>query len=101
MATDFDYFGYKDKLFKEAKHPYEHYTFKFANDYGASVLRFTPKQLWELAVLWFDGNDGYLEFGTHIAHDVIYCLTDDEVSALLKEISELDLDGRRKKNGTT
>lgn len=74
------------------------YIFRFANDYGASVIKLPDihtgscvGRLWELAVIEFgDLFHGYiLSYDTPIADDVVQNLTDTEVRELLGKIKEL------------
>ena len=63
--------------------------YRFANGYGASVVRFPGSygwpDLWELAVL----RDGHLCYDTPITDDVLGRLTREEVTAALTQIEEL------------
>ena len=68
--------------------------FRFANGYGASVIRHqfsygSDQGLWELAVLKFEGEGYDLCYDTPITEDVEGGLTRDEVDVLLDEISAL------------
>lgn len=71
--------------------------YRFANGYGASVIRHKfskgySDNLWELAVIRFDGPDIWdwsLDYETPIAEDVIGDRTDVEIDMLLKEIMGL------------
>lgn len=71
------------------------YIFRFDNDYGASVIKWTytfgyESDLWELGVLHFDKDGDYnLSFDSPIADDVIGHLTDTEVRELLGRIRDL------------
>ena len=78
----------------------DHYKFKFANGYGASVVRFqldggfggsygADSGRWELAVL---GPGGHLDYDTPITDDVIGWLSEDEVSQTLARIAALASD---------
>ncbi len=65
--------------------------YKFANGYGASVVRNDISYghetgLWELAVL---GRDGRLTYDTPITSDVIGHLTEDDVAKVLGKIEAL------------
>lgn len=69
----------------------EQHKYKFANGYGASVIRSAysyggDQGLWELAVL---GPDGRLNYDTTVTEDVEGWLKDADVDRLLKQISEL------------
>lgn len=90
--------GYEDDLlFSEKKNDGVHYVFKFDNNYGASVVKFSGTygfgmDLWELAVIEFStcGQDYYdLVYTTPITDDVIGCNTDSEIRNLLQQIKEL------------
>lgn len=69
--------------------------FRFNNDYGASVVKWTgtfgyESDLWELAVIQFGGDGDYnLVYDTPIADDVVGHLTDGEVCWYLGRIKEL------------
>ena len=69
--------------------------FRFNNDYGASVVKWTgtfgyESDLWELGVIRFDeGGDYCLIYDTPINDDVIGHLTDKEVCELLCRIKFL------------
>ena len=71
--------------------------YRFPNGFGASVVKSEysyggNENLWELAVITFDGDDSEkfeLTYETPITNDVIGSLTDDEVEEKLAEISQL------------
>lgn len=68
--------------------------FKFENGYGASVIKHYgsygyEKDLFELAVLIYDGDKFDLCYNTPITDDVIGYLTNDEVLELLEKIKNL------------
>ena len=71
------------------------YLFKFPNNYGASVVKHmgsygSRRDLWELAVIHFDGDGGWdLTYDTEITCDVEGCLTDQDVLDLLGKIRDL------------
>lgn len=70
----------------------DHWHFKFANGFGASVVRFAQsyggdRGLWELGVL---GVDGHLTYDTPITDDVIGWLSEAAVADLLGQIEALD-----------
>lgn len=70
----------------------EHYVFKFANGYGASVIRGfgsygNEDKLFELAVL---NPNGRLDYSTPITDDVLGYLTTTDVNDLLDRIAGLD-----------
>lgn len=71
--------------------------YRFDNGYGASVVKSEysyggNENLWELAVITFDGDDSEqfeLTYETPVTNDVIGSLTDTEVEDKLAEISRL------------
>lgn len=70
------------------------YRFKFPNNYGASVVKGPwtyggRDDLWELAVLTYDGDEWKLTYDTEITDDVIGYLEDEEVLELLQKIQDL------------
>lgn len=70
------------------------YLFRFPNDYGASVVKHLgsyghDRDLWELAVLVFDGDMWELTYDTEITDDVEGYLTDQDVLDLLERIRNL------------
>lgn len=70
------------------------YLFRFPNDYGASVVKHYgsyghDRDLWELAVLVFDGDMWELTYDTEITDDVEGYLTDQDVLELLERIRNL------------
>lgn len=75
-----------------------HATFKFDNDYGASVISGLyssggAKGLFELAVLfWHTDGSFSLVYDTPITDDVLGYLTADKVKEKLEEISKLNKD---------
>ena len=65
--------------------------YRFKNGRGASVIKHLGSygyadDLWELAVL--DGGDD-IDYDTPITSDVVGCQTNEEIQALLLEISKL------------
>lgn len=69
--------------------------YKFANGYGASVVRFfgsygVEHHKLELAVLVFEGDSWKLTYETPITNDVIGHLSPDEVNATLTQIEALE-----------
>lgn len=71
-----------------------HYVFKFDNGYGASIIKHIGSfgyqdDLWELAVIKFDGDDWELCYTTEIANDVIGYQTDEDIRVLLERIQSL------------
>lgn len=68
---------------------------RFDNNYGASVIRAIGSygyedNLWELAVLKFEGSRWTLCYDTPITDDVLGYLTDEEVEAILERIEKLN-----------
>lgn len=77
-------------------HGGEQHTFKFANGYGASVVRHSfsygrESGRWELAVL---NPSGGVDYDTPITDDVLGHLDVDEVNATLGQIEALGTDGK-------
>lgn len=71
-----------------------HYVFRFPNNYGASVIKFKGSygyinNLWELAVIYFDGDEYELSYSTPITNNVLCNLTDEAVVDALEKISQL------------
>lgn len=78
-----------DSVFKKGQ-----WVFRFPNNYGASVIKHFGsygyrEDLFELAVIFFDGDNWDLTYNTPIASDVIGRLTNDDVLKLLEEIKNL------------
>ena len=70
------------------------YVFKFENNYGASVVKRWGsygfnKDLWELAVIYWNDDEWHITYDTDITSDVIGYLTNAEVDELLVQISKL------------
>lgn len=72
------------------------YEFVFQNGYGASVVKHSlsygnHEDLWELAVLKKDEDDGEyrLDYDTEITDDVLGYLSDEEVCEILEKIKGL------------
>lgn len=70
------------------------YLFRFPNDYGASIVKHcgsygVHNDLWELAVLRFNGDEWNLTYDTEITDDVLGYLTDQDVLELLQRIRDL------------
>jgi|SRR5687767_11196096 len=71
--------------------------YRFANGYGASVIcgQFSyggEAGLWELAVIWFQGEDNHefsLVYSTPITDDVLGWLSDEQVAEHLAAIAAL------------
>lgn len=71
-----------------------HYVFKFDNGYGASVIKHRGSyghedDLWELAVVKFDGDDWKICYTSEISDDVIGWQTDEDIRVLLERIQSL------------
>lgn len=96
MKTDLKYDNYK---IYEVPIPYIlesgfNHRFKFDNNYGASVVKHKfsygyDKDLFELAVLYFEDDVPFITYSTPITDDVIGNLTNDEVLELLERIKNL------------
>lgn len=81
---------------------YEHcefthqYVFRFSDEtdtYGASVVHIPGQYGWELAVIYFYGEENHdwsIGYDTDITDDVIQHQTDDEIMKLLRQIKELN-----------
>ena len=83
-----------DLVSVKREHNEVRYVFKFDNNYGASIVKneysYGHKQdLWELAVIWFDGDEWNLTYDTEITKDVIGYLTDEKVIEILHKIKNL------------
>lgn len=71
-----------------------HKVYKFPNNYGASVIK-NPysyggkENLWEVGVVFFDGDHYELTYSTPITGDVLGYLTDEEVENTLEQIKNL------------
>ena len=68
--------------------------YRFDNDYGASVIRHRysyggNRGLYELAVIYFDGDDWSIAYNTPITDDVLGCLRESDVTNTLLEIKKL------------
>jgi hypothetical protein len=68
--------------------------YRFANGYGASVVRFYGSYgfeagNWELGVVKFTGDNWKLTYETPVTNDVIGYLTAEEVEATLDQIEAL------------
>ena len=71
-----------------------HKVYKFPNNYGASVIKNKysyggKENLWEVGVVWFDGDKYDLTYSTPITNDVLGYLTDEEVENALEQIKNL------------
>lgn len=87
---------FKDYLFK-AQFLFDgaQYVFRFPNNYGASIVKHFGSyggkdDLWELAVLRFDGDDWRLTYDTEITDDVLGYLSNQDVLDLLQRIQDLN-----------
>ena len=68
--------------------------YRFDNDYGASVIRHMYSYggnhgLYELAVIYFDGDDWSITYNTPITDDVLGRLRESDVTNTLLEIKKL------------
>ena len=77
----------------------QQWCFKFNNGYGASVVKHYGSygfedDLFELAVIKFDGDDWKLTYETPITNDVIGYLTNNDVLRYLIKIQRLDKNDR-------
>lgn len=86
---------FEDNLFK-AKFIFDgvQYVFKFANNYGASVVKHSGsygcnEELWELAVIHFCDDEWHLTYDTEITDDVLGYLSNQDVLDLLAKIRNL------------
>lgn len=82
LKIDDEYFGGPRKVYK------------FPNNYGASIIKnewsYGGKDgLWEVGVIFFDGDDYELTYSTPITSDVLGYLTDEEVENTLEQIKNL------------
>ena len=72
-----------------------HYIYKFANGYGASVVKHSfsyghEQDFWELAVTKYDESGNWdICYSTPITSDVLGYLSDEEVYETLKSINSL------------
>lgn len=68
--------------------------YQFRNNYGASVVKHYfsyghEDDLWELAVMYFEGPKRHICYTTHITDDVLGYLTDEDVLNTLEQIKAL------------
>ena len=99
MNYKLNYEGFEKFLIKETIDednimPCAHYVFKFDNGYGASVIKHRGSyghedDLWELAVIRFDGDDWKICYTSEISDDVIGWQTDEDIRVLLERIQSL------------
>lgn len=81
------------------KNKKQQWCFKFSNGYGASVVKHYGSygfedDLFELAVIKFDGDDWNLTYETPITNNVIGYLTNNDVLRYLIKIQRLDKNDR-------
>lgn len=95
MNLNLNYEEFKDNLLKR-RQTYDgvQYLFRFPNDYGASIIKHfgsygSSEDLWELAVIYFEGEEWGLTYDTEITGDVVGNLTDQDVLELLRRIQAL------------
>lgn len=95
MNLNLNYEEFKDNLL-ERRPAYDgvQYLFRFPNDYGASIIKHfgsyrSSEDLWELAVIYFEGEKWGLTYDTEITDDVVGNLTDQDVLELLRRIQAL------------
>ena len=113
MKRDLEYEKYKkyevlypekerfDSFYKTLnKDSYSH-RFKFENGYGASVIKHYgsygfEKDLFELAVLFFEDEDSYgrITYNTSVTNDVLGFLNNEQVLGYLEKIKNLNEHGR-------
>lgn len=95
MNLNLNYEEFKDYLLKrEPLFDGVQYLFRFPNNYGASIVKHlgsygSRRDLWELAVIYFDGDEWDLTYDTEITDDVEGYLTDQDVLELLRRIQAL------------
>lgn len=103
MNLNLNHEGFEDNLHvKRDLDDGVQYLFKFENNYGASIIKHHGsyghnEDLWELAVIKFEGNHWYLTYNTPITDDVEGWLTDEGVRKHLQAIKELT--GEEENNG--
>lgn len=95
MNLNLNYEEFKDYLLKR-KLIFDgvQYLFRFPNNYGASIIKHlgsygSSRDLWELAVLRFEGDKWDLTYDTEITDDVMGYLTNQDVLDLLQRIRDL------------
>ena len=64
--------------------------YRFANGYGASVIRLKHDDLYEAAVVTFDGDEWEVCYDTPVAGDVIPGLTPGGLAGVLLRIAALE-----------
>ena len=102
MKTPLKFDEYKDYLVLEEHNDKRwgnednfHYIFKFPNKYGASIIKHIgsygyEEDLFELAVMFFDGYKWELTYNTPLTDDVIGNLNNEEVLETLEQIKNLN-----------
>lgn len=96
MNLDLNIQGFEQNLIeKKSLYGGVQYLFRFANRYGASVVKHdgsygSQLDLWELAVIYFDDhNEWKIDYDTAVTSDVEGYLKDEDVRNLLKQIRDL------------
>ena len=96
MATPLKYGLYGEYLIKEVNEGERkrQYVFRFPNNYGDSIIKNIGSygyegDLFELAVLYFEGDKFEIAYNTPIAQDVVGFLSNDDVLNLLEDIKKL------------
>ena len=97
--TPLEYESFKEYYIGDNGNNGRQWIFKFENNYGASVIKHYESygfedDLFELAVLYFDGDNFDLSYNTSITDDVIGYLSNDNVMEYLEKIKGLDEHGR-------
>lgn len=95
--TPLDYKGFEKYRIKNKGNMWDenqHWIFKFENNYGASVIKHFgsygfEEDLFELAVIYFDGQNWELTYNTPITDNVIGHLTNNDVIRYLNKIKNL------------
>lgn len=96
MNLNLNYEEFKDYLLRrKSQFDGVQYLFRFPNNYGASIIKHSgsygsDRDLWELAVIYFDIDDEWnLTYDTEITDDVEGYLTNQDVLDLLRRIQAL------------
>lgn len=96
MNLNLDYTGFEKYMVgtKELFYGIQ-YRFRFENGFGASVVKHFGSyghdcDLWELAVLKYEGDESHLTYTTEITDDVLGYLDDSKVREYLYKIKELE-----------
>lgn len=112
MKTDLKYEGYEqyeiaseepfavERLKELGLNETFHHKFRFENNYGASVIKYFGSygyddDLFELAVLKFNGDIVQICYDTPLTNDVLGYLTNDDVLSLLDAIKNLEIRGAK------